>query len=116
MLTPRRFIALLFFPVLTVSIFAQTVPMDEATAEKITLDEAIRRALDKNFAIKVDGFDASIAAARVTEAFGKFDPVISGSYTYSESFNPALADATTGIRPAASFSKTDTANTRRSSS
>ena len=46
----------------------------------------------------------------MTEAFGKFDPVFNGSYTYSESFNPALVDATTGIRPATSFSKTDTAD------
>ncbi len=110
MLTPRRLIALLFSSILTVAAFAQAVPLDGATAEKITLDDAIRRALDKNFAIKVDGFESSIAAARVTEAFGKFDPVLNGTYNYAESFNPALADATTGVHPAASFSKTDTAD------
>ncbi len=108
MLTPRRFFALLLSPILALTALAQTAPEVELVGEKITLDEAIHRALEKNFSIKFNGFYSSMAAARVTEAFGKFDPVLNGSYTYSESFNPALADANTGIRPAASFSKTDT--------
>lgn len=110
MFTPRRFSALLFSSILALVAQAQTAPVVEVVGERITLNDAIRRALDNNFSIKVDGFDSSIASARVTEAFGKFDPVLNGSYTYSESFNPALADATTGIRPAASFSKTDNAD------
>ncbi len=110
MLPTRRLIALFLSPVLTLATFAQTAPAAGADGEKITLETAIQRALAKNFAIKVEGFEAAIANARVTEALGKFDPVFNGSYTYAESFNPALADATTGIRPAASFSKTDTAD------
>src|SRR4051812_5067819 len=108
MLHPRRFIALLLSSFLGLSALAQTAPEGATGGEKITLDEAIHRALEKNYSIKFNGFFSSMAAARVTEAFGKFDPVINGSYTYSESFNPALADATTGIRPPQSFSKTDT--------
>lgn len=110
MLFPRRLIALLFSSVLTLSAFAQSAPVVEEMGEKISLEDAIQRALAKNFLIKVEGFDAAISSARLTEAYGKFDPVFNGSYTYSESFNPALADATTGIRPAASFSKTDSAD------
>jgi len=110
MLTPRRLFALLFSSILTLSVFAQSSPVVEELAEKISLDDAIQRALAKNFAIKVEGFDAAISSARLIEAYGKFDPVFNGSYTYSESFDPALADATTGLRPAASFSKTDSAD------
>ncbi|HQY07031.1 MAG TPA: hypothetical protein PLQ52_13295, partial [Lacunisphaera sp.] len=110
MLSPRRLIALFFTLALALSAFAQSATPADVTGEKISLETAIQRALAKNFAIKVEGFDAAIANARVTEALGKFDPVLTGSYTYSESFNPALADATTGIRPAASFSHTDSAD------
>src|SRR5258708_31903669 len=110
MLTPRRLFGLLFSSVLTLSSFAQSASMDDAGREKIGLNKAIQRALAKNFSIKIDGFSAAIASAQVTEAYGKFDPVFNGSYTYSESFNPALADATTGIRPPTSFTKTDTAD------
>lgn len=110
MLTFRRLSAFVFPFAIALAAIAQSTSPAVAEGEKITLEQAIQRALVKNFSIKVQGFNASIAAARVTEAFGKFDPVINGSYTYSESFNPALTDATTGIRPAASFSKTDTAD------
>jgi outer membrane protein len=110
MLSLRRHIALFFTLALALSAFAQSVTPADVSGEKISLETAIQRALAKNFAIKVEGFDAAIANARVTEALGKFDPVLTGSYTYSESFNPALADATTGIRPAASFSQTDSAD------
>jgi outer membrane protein len=113
MFNPRRLIALLFSPILALSVSAQPAPLVEdvtAGGEKISLDEAIRRAVAKNFSIKADRFDVSIANARVLESFGKFDPVISGSYTYSESYNPALADATTGVRPGASFGKSDSAD------
>ncbi len=108
MLTLRRFIALLSTPIFALTALAQTAPEGEPLGEKITLDDAIQRALAKNFSIKFNGFYASIAEARVTEALGKFDPVLNGSFTYTESFNPALADATTGLRPPPSFSKSDT--------
>jgi outer membrane protein len=110
MFNPRRFVALFLSSLLGLIASAQTTPEVEMMGEKITLDDAIHRALEKNFSIKYNGFFPSMAEARVTEAFGKFDPVLNGSYTYAESFNPALADATTGVRPAASFSKTDTAD------
>jgi len=110
MSTFRRSIALLFSSALALGSFAQSPSAGASPADRISLEEAIQHALARNFAIKVGGYDAAIASARVTEAFGKFDPVFNGSYTYSESFNPALADAATGLRPAPGFSKTDTAD------
>ncbi len=107
--TPRRLIALIFVPAFALAALAQSAPVAESAGDKLTLDDAISRALAKNFSIQVNRFSADIASARVTEALGKFDPVISGSFTYAESFNPALADATTGLRPAPSFSKSDVA-------
>ena len=106
----RRLTVLIFSLSFALPGFAQTTPSAGTEGDKITLDQAIQRALARNFAIKVQGYSASISEARVTEAFGKFDPVLNGSYTYSESFNPALRDATTGLRPAASYIKTDTAD------
>lgn len=67
--------------------------------EVLSLNEAIQRALAKNYAIKVSGFDAAIASARVTEALGKFDPVLRGEYNHAENRNPLLTfDTTTGLR------------------
>ena len=77
----RRISALLLTLLLPFSLFGQTAPVIDAGAEKITLDEAIQRALAKNFSIKVQGYDAAIAAARVTESLGKFDPTLNGNYT-----------------------------------
>jgi outer membrane protein len=93
--TPWRLIALLFSSALALTVFGQpAVP-----AGPITLEDAIQRALAKNFAIKVERYDAAIAAARVTESLGKFDPVISGSYTHSENHNPLLSfDPSSGLR------------------
>lgn len=92
MFLPRRPIALLF-TVLALSL----LPLKGA--ETLTLDDAIQRALAKNFSIKVERFSADIALARVTESLGKFDPVISGSYNRSENHNPLLSfDPLTGIR------------------
>jgi outer membrane protein TolC len=110
MLPHRRLHALLFAPLFALAALAQPASETADNAERISLDEAIQRALAKNYAIKLGGFDTSIASARVTESLGKFDPVFTASYTYSESFNPALADASTGIRPAPSFSKSDVAD------
>ncbi|MFZ5494904.1 MAG: TolC family protein [Verrucomicrobiota bacterium] len=75
---------------------ADVAPTD---AEPLSLARAIELALDKNFSIKVEGYDAAIAAARVTESLGKFDPVLSGSYTKAGNRNPLLTfDSTTGLR------------------
>jgi len=106
MLIPRRLLASLLSLFAALSALAQP-PLADPGSEKISLNDAIQHALAKNFAIKIQGFDAAIAAAGVTEALGKFDPVLNGTYTYSESFNPALLDGTTGLRGMTSFTKAD---------
>ena len=105
--TLRRLIALLLVSLTTIPAIASSVVGNPVT-ETITLDDAIKQALAKNFSIKVQGYDAAIAAARVTESLGKFDPVLTGSYNYSDNSNPALIDTTTGLRGATSVTQTDT--------
>jgi outer membrane protein len=101
MRTFRSFIALLFSLSALFALFAESVSADNASAEKISLDDAIQRALAKNFSIKISGYDAAIAAAGVTQALGKFDPVLSGNYIYSANASPGYTDPTTGqISPA----------------
>ncbi|RXK56150.1 TolC family protein [Oleiharenicola lentus] len=84
---------------LSVLVFAPAAFAADPTGEPLSLSQAIEQALAKNFAIKVEGYDAAIAAARVTESLGKFDPVLSGSYTNAANRNPLLTfDTTTGLR------------------
>ena len=114
MLILRRLFAplLLTLPLLLTNVSAQTPSTDSGqaapapTAEPLTVDDAVQRALAKNFAIKVSGFDASIAAAGVTEALGKFDPAINAAYYYSQNHNPLLNFNTPNVLDAAD--KTDT--------
>ncbi|MBL9214065.1 MAG: TolC family protein [Opitutaceae bacterium] len=95
--THRRISALFIFAVAAIAGLAEPAA-GEAGADEITLDDAIRRALAKNFSIQVQGFDAAIAAARVTEALGKFDPALNGSYTFSQDRNPLLSFTPAGQR------------------
>jgi outer membrane protein TolC len=105
--TPWRFIALLAFPFAALSAFAQSAPADTG-GERISLSDAIQRALAKNYAIKVQGYNAAIAAAGVTQALGKFDPMLNGNYTYSSNTNPAVIDPSIGlISPAGNVSTDD---------
>ena len=78
-----------------------------ARAEKVTLHDAIQRALAKNFAIQSSTFDVSIANAAVAEQLGIFDPKFTGTYNYSDSETPLLADPVTGLRSAPILDRTD---------
>jgi outer membrane protein len=86
----RRLLALILSLVLT----------SAALAEKLTLQDAIQRALAKNFTIQASTFDVSIANAAVSEQLGIFDPKFTGNYNFSDSATPLLADPITGLRPA----------------
>lgn len=97
---PAAFLATLLLPPATFA--AETA---EAPATRLTLDDAIRRALDRNFSIQVSGYDAAIAAAGLNQALGKFDPVLAAEITHADSENPQLADPVTGVRPAATESQ-----------
>ncbi len=96
MLTPRRLLALLLSCLAVSAALAQSTPNDNTVGEKISLSDAIQRALAKNYAIKVSGYDAAIAAAGVTQALGKFDPVLNGNYNYSSNVSPGYTDPNTG--------------------
>lgn len=117
MLPLRRLLASLFLslPLALTSVSAQVTAPDAAPAAAtdpvapLTIDDAIQRALAKNFSIKVSGFDASIAAAGVTEALGKFDPVLNGSYQLAVNTNPLLTFSSPGVRDKTS-DETDTYN------
>ena len=104
--TPRRLTALFISLLAALTVQAQSAPTGPG-AEKITLDDAIQRALARNFGIKVQGYDAAIAQAGVMESLGKFDPTLNGSYTFSSSKNPSLIDTSTGLRNPAGTAKTD---------
>lgn len=106
MFTFRRLFALSLSLGSLAAATAQTAPAtadapapSAALREKITLDEAIRRAVAKNYTIQSDALDVSIARARVLEQLGLFDPQISGKYTRSENENPLQTfNSTTGLR------------------
>jgi outer membrane protein TolC len=97
MSTFRRIFALVFLLASVTALFG----------EKITLQDAIHRALAKNFTIQSSTFDVSIANAQVTEQLGIFDPKFTGSYNSSDSNTPQLADPITGLRPPALLDKND---------
>ncbi|MFT3869428.1 MAG: TolC family protein [Nibricoccus sp.] len=84
---------------------------DTAQTEKvINLEQAIRLALEKNFVLKVNAFNPQIARARLTEAWGKYDPKITGSYQEAKDEAPNPIDPVSGVRPAADVSKTNDAS------
>lgn len=86
-------------------------PAFAAPEEKtVSLEQAIRLALEKNFTLKVDAYTPQIARAGLTEAWGKYDPRLVGSYQESKDEAPQLADPFTGSRPAADVTKTDEAS------
>lgn len=92
----RRLFAL-FLALACLAAVAQT-PAAPA-AEKISLDDAIRRAVAKNFTIKSDSYDVAVAKARVLEQLGLFDPQLTGTYTYRDNENPLTTfDPLTGLR------------------
>ena len=97
MLFSRRLSALIIFPFIAATSFAQSVLPADAGAEKLTLDDAIHRALAKNFSIKVQGFNAAIASALVTESLGKFDPILNANYNVSATESLSQIDPGTGL-------------------
>lgn len=59
-----------------------------AHASPLTLDDAIRLALQKNEALKVSAFSPQIARAQVLVAAGAFDPTLNFRRTYAETETP----------------------------
>ena len=106
MFTFRRPLVLFFLTLFTAANFAQSAATDEPKGPTLSLNDAIQRALAKNFTVKAQGYDAQIASARVTESLGKFDPILSGSYNDANNTSPRLIDPTTGLRPPADYANT----------
>ena len=57
-----------------------------ASGPRLTLDEAIRRALEENQNIKVEAYAPAIARANVLTALGQFDPALNFNRNYSRNF------------------------------
>lgn len=68
--------------------------LSPVTAAPLTLDEAIRLALQRNQLLKVDAFAPEIARANVLAEYGRFDPALTFRRSYSEGQSPV---ATTPI-------------------
>ncbi|HEU5080544.1 MAG TPA: TolC family protein [Opitutaceae bacterium] len=94
-------ISLLFLSALS---SAQFVRADESL---VTLDDAIRRALAKSFTLRIEEMNTPISQARVTAAWGKFDPTLQVSYTYSEDASPQSTDPYGTTRPPNSLAVAD---------
>ncbi len=92
----RRLTATFLSLLLIASSLASDVAPEAKPAARLTLNEAIQRALANNFSIKISGFDSSIANAAVTQSLGKFDPILEGSYRYSDNASPGYTDPNTG--------------------
>ncbi|MDP1580612.1 MAG: TolC family protein [Candidatus Didemnitutus sp.] len=94
MLTFRRLLILSFFCRVIALATAQTAAPGP---ERLSLDDAVRRAVAKNFTIQSDSYDVAIAKARVLEQLGIFDPQLTGSFTYRENEIPGTT-FTAGLR------------------
>lgn len=87
------------------------VPASAAPEEKtVSLEQAIQLALEKNFTLKVEAYNPQIARAGLTEAWGKYDPRLVGSYQEAKDETPNFLDPATGTRPAAAVTKTNDAS------
>lgn len=59
-----------------------------ASAAPLTLDDAIKLALQNNQRVKVSTFNPQIARANLTTAYGAFDPVLTFNRNYGEDETP----------------------------
>jgi len=101
-----------------------------ARAAPLTLDDAIRLALEENQALKVSAFTPEIARANVLAEYGAFDPALTFRRSYSEGETPVTttplvrtltqnddyALSLTGLTPwGATYGLTATADNQRGS-
>lgn len=92
-----------------VAIFACLIPDPRAAAQTgadpsndarpMSIEEAVRRTLEKNYAISVARYGEPIAAANVSVARGAFDPQFNFSHESGRGEDPAWDDPVTGARP-----------------
>src|SRR3954471_12004545 len=78
-------------PLLRSVIFLAVLALSSAAvAAPLTVDDAIRLALQNNQRVKVSAFGPQIGRANVLTAFGAFDPAITFRRTYSEDESPGV--------------------------
>jgi outer membrane protein len=92
---------------LLLALAAATSLIAQPTPEPMTLNEAIRQALAKNYAIKAQGFGTSATRADLAAEWGAFHPGFQGSYTHSEDGSPQSTDPFSGNRPPSSIVESD---------
>jgi len=73
----------------------------------LSLDEAIRLALAKNFAIRIQSHEAKLAKEGVSEALGRFDVSLKGRYSNQRIEDPQLAGLPSQPRPGADITDTE---------
>ena len=79
----------LFTPVVALLLLAAAAPASEKrvarpTTLHLNLEQAIQLALSKNFTLEVERFEPQIAAQRVTQELGRFDPIFNLSANRAE--------------------------------
>lgn len=83
----RRGVAALLLPVASLT---------AAAGEPLSLELAVQRALEQNYAIKISSYLVPIAQAGVTEAHARFDPRLTFSYIDSTDNQPQGLEPETG--------------------
>lgn len=73
----------------------------------ITLEEAIQRALARNFELRIGALGLAVAEGNLLAEWGRYDPVLSASLAYDEDGSPQSTDPFSGARPPSSIVETD---------
>ncbi|MDD2763416.1 MAG: TolC family protein [Opitutaceae bacterium] len=76
-------------------------------AETLTLDDAVRLALENNRSIKVDAYSRAIARANLLSAYGQFDPALNFNRSYNEVYTASSAAPENGFLPPATLIQGD---------
>ncbi len=81
-----------------------------ARADVLTLENAIRLALENNRSIKVDNFSRAIARANLLASYGAFEPAIGFGRSYNQTYSASFATTDTGFLPVSTFLQADNYN------
>ncbi len=78
-----------------------------ARAEVLTVENAIRLALENNRTIKVDNYSRAIARANLLAAYGAFEPALGFQRSYNQTYSASFANTDTGFLPVSTFIQSD---------
>jgi outer membrane protein len=88
--------------VLVAVALALTLPRPGLAAERpvleLSLDDAVKRALDNNLDIAVDRFNPTVGAEGVRQALGAYDPFLSGTLSTASQKSPATSAFSGGVK------------------